>query len=79
MEVPNRDVARRELEDAESKIPFHLKEWAEFERWLGWKIYSFSLSMLTEGNDEERAKLHGKARMCEEILKLGQSAKRLAE
>lgn len=76
MEVPNRDVAQRELKESEGKIPFHLKEWPEFERWLGWKIYTFSLAMLTESNDEQRAILHGRARMCEEILKMGAMKKK---
>jgi len=76
MEVPSKELAKREMAAAEAEMPFHLKEWAAVERWLGWNKYVIALSMLVTPEDEARSVMEGRMRMCEDLIRMGQSARK---
>ena len=74
--APTIDTAQKELSTAEATINFNSPEWKAIEIWLGWKRYRLSLSILAEPDSEQRAELHGQAKMCKELIILGESKRK---
>lgn len=75
MSAPTVDTAVREMQAAEGAMNFQSPEWAVIEQWLGWRRYKIALSMLAEKDDDTRAKMHGMATMCMEIMKMGEQGR----
>jgi hypothetical protein len=77
--APNRDQARKEMEDAFAQIAFGSTEWRAFECWLGWYQYDLSLAMIHEPESVSREKLAGQMYLTRKLLQFGESARKVAQ
>lgn len=75
MSAPAVDIAVHEMQQAEMAMNFQSPEWTIIEQWLSWRRYKIALSMLAEKDDDTRAKMHGMATMCMELIKLGEQGR----
>jgi len=69
-EIPTKDEARSVKTQAEAGINWRSPDLLLLREWLGWRRYELACSILGEADDPLRARMHGQAKMCEELINM---------